>query len=168
MGTKKLIWVLFGILVVSAWILGSAIQAGAAIKNYKYFNYTTKVERFSVGDVDGHRVSLLLTKTFLWFEDGEVAITDAVVTSDLIKSSGTYYQYGIWKFPDGSTIIIKLQGTTGVAGVSAKSEILKGTGRFEGIKGTSSAKGKYLPPQEGDVGPMGYGEGTLTYTMPTK
>ena len=29
MATKKPIWVLFGILVISAWILGSAIQVGA-------------------------------------------------------------------------------------------------------------------------------------------
>jgi hypothetical protein len=31
MATKKLMWVLFGILMISAWVLGSAIQAGAVL-----------------------------------------------------------------------------------------------------------------------------------------
>ena len=41
-----------------------------------------------------------------------------------------------------------------------KSEIIKGTGRFEGIKGTQSGKMKYLPPEKGEPGMKGYGEGT--------
>jgi hypothetical protein len=49
-----------------------------------------------------------------------------------------------------------------------KSEIIKGTGRFEGIKGTQSAKAKYLPLEKGEGGSKGYGEGTITYTLPPK
>ena len=37
MATKKSMWVLFGILVISAWVLGSAIQAGAETMNYKFY-----------------------------------------------------------------------------------------------------------------------------------
>jgi hypothetical protein len=54
------------------------------------------------------------------------------------------------------------------ASVKMTSEILKGTGRFVGIKGTQSAKIKYLPLEKGDAGPRGYGEGTITYTLPPK
>ena len=42
MATKKSILALFGILVVSVWILESAIQAGAETMNYKFYTYTVK------------------------------------------------------------------------------------------------------------------------------
>jgi hypothetical protein len=79
-------------------------------------------------------------------------------------------QYVTIKFPDGSTITIKSQGTMGAGGASGgwTSEIIKGTGRFEGIKGTRSGKVKYLPVEPGEAYPKGYGEGTITYTLPAK
>jgi len=49
-----------------------------------------------------------------------------------------------------------------------KTEILKGTGRFEGINGTASAKSKFIPPEKGEPGPKAVGEGTITYTLPSK
>jgi hypothetical protein len=77
-------------------------------------------------------------------------------------------QYTTIKFPDGSTIMIKTQGTMGAGAGGWTSEIIKGTGRFEGIKGTLSAKAKYLPVEPGEAGAKGYGEGTITYTLPPK
>jgi hypothetical protein len=68
----------------------------------------------------------------------------------------------------------RVQGTLGmgVPGVPStggfKKEIIKGTGRFEGIKGTQSAKTNYLPVEPGEAGARGYGEGTITYTLPPK
>jgi len=35
MTTKKSVWVLFGILVLSAWVLGSAIQVGAETMKFR-------------------------------------------------------------------------------------------------------------------------------------
>ena len=102
------------------------------------------------------------------FENGEVATTNIVATGDLIKWSGPFMQYVTINFADGSTIIIKSQGTVGGAAGGWTSEIIKGTGRFEGIKGTQSAKAKYLPLEKGEAGPKGYGEGTLNYTLPSK
>ncbi|MBU1207984.1 MAG: hypothetical protein KKH04_13825 [Proteobacteria bacterium] len=83
-------------------------------------------------------------------------------------------QYVTVNFEDGSTIIIKSYGTLGgtAAGALASggwtSEIIQGTGRFQGIKGTQAAKAKYLPIEKGEAGPKGYGEGTITYTLPSK
>ncbi len=57
--------------------------------------------------------------------------------------------------------------TAGASGEST-SEIIKGTGRFEGIRGSVSAKTKNLPAEKGEAGPKQYGEGTITYTLPTK
>ena len=173
MATKKVMWVLFGILVISAWVLGSAIQVGAETLNYKTYTYVTKAESVPVGDVDGHTMNLYIRRAFIVFENGEVATQISVITSDWIKGSGPGLQYNTMTFSDGSTIIIKEQVTrTGTAGVSttsaSKGEIIKGTGRFKGIKGAVTAKGRLLPVEKDEVGPKGIGESTITYTLPSK
>jgi hypothetical protein len=76
-------------------------------------------------------------------------------------------------FADGSTIMVKAQTTVEVTAAGARTatttrEIIKGTGRFEGIKGTGTSAVKYLPLEKGELGPKGIGEGTLTYTLPSK
>jgi hypothetical protein len=82
-------------------------------------------------------------------------------------------QYNTLTFADGSTIVSRRAGTLGgTAGVSttsvAEGEIIKGTGRFEGIKGTLTTKGKFLPIEKDEAGPKLVGEGTITYTLPSK
>lgn len=63
--------------------------------------------------------------------------------------------------------MIKTQYTLG--GTAPRtSEIIKGTGRFEGIKETQAGKAKYLPVEKGEAGPKGIAEGTITYTLPPK
>ncbi len=53
MAPRKSLWVLFGILVISAWFLGSAIQTAAQTLNFKLYTYVVKAESVPVGDVDG-------------------------------------------------------------------------------------------------------------------
>jgi len=168
MAAKKSVWVLFGILVIFAWVFGSAIQAGAETMNYKFYTWVNKAESVPVGDVERHTVRLENRGAFYVFENGEVATTNIVATGDLIKWSGPFMQYVTINFADGSTIIIRSEGTIGGGSGGWKSEIVKGTGRFEGIKGTQSAKAKYLPIEKGEAGAKGYGEGTITYTLPSK
>ena len=139
--------------------------------NYKFYTYTIKAESAPVGDLEGHTVGFMTRGSFYVFESGEVAMVNTIVTGDLVKGSGPFMQYATINFEDGSTIIIKSQGSIGVAAQATAgwtSEIIKGTGRFEGIKGTQSAKAKYLPVEKGEAGPKGYGEGTITYTLPPK
>ena len=170
MATKKSLRVLVGICVISAWVLGWAMQAGAETLNYKSYTWVIKSEGVPVGDVEGHRVYLTVRGAFYVFENGEVATINHVSTGEQINGAGPFMQYVTINFPDGSTITIKSQGTMGAGGASGgwTSEIIKGTGRFEGIKGTQSAKAKYLPVEPGEAGSKGYGEGTITYTLPPK
>jgi hypothetical protein len=53
--------------------------------------------------------------------------------------------------------------------LSAKNttDLIKGTGRFEGIKGTGSATGKTFPRSEGQA-MRSFNEFTWTYTLPGK
>ena len=85
MATKKSMWVLFGILVISAWVLGSAIQAGAETMNYKFYTYVIKAENVPVGDVEGHTVSLQCEELFMCLKTGRLRLLDIVATGDLIK-----------------------------------------------------------------------------------
>jgi hypothetical protein len=170
MATKKSLRVLLGILAISAWILGSVMQAGAETLNYKFYGWVIKEQDVPVADVEGHTVSLYVRGAFYVFDNGEVATINHVATGDLVNGAGPFMQYVTINFPDRSTITIKSQGTIGAAGASAgwTSKIIKGTSRFEGIKGTQSAKAKYLPVEPGEAGSKVYGEGTITYTLPPK
>ena len=168
MVTKKFIGILFGILVISAWVLGSANQVGAETLNYKFYTWSIKGDWAPVADVEGHVVGYGVRGSFVVFENGEVAYSEAVILRDWMKTAGTISQYATIKFQDGSTITTKTHGTTGVGTAGMTTEIIKGTGRFEGIKGTGASKAKYFPQEKGEAVPKGWGEGTLTYTLPSK
>ncbi len=174
MATKKSMLALFSVLAISSFVLASVLQAGAETLKFKVYTYVTKAERAPVGDVDGHTVTFSTRGAFIVFENGEVATQRSVGTSDTIKASGSSLTYQTITFSDGSTIIIKAQttvaGTAPKAPTSAKvtREIIKGTGRFEGIKGTGTSTVKYFPLEEGEAGPKGIGEGSITYTLPPK
>jgi hypothetical protein len=55
------------------------------------------------------------------FENGEIATINHVSTADFINGAGPFMQYVTINFADGSTIIIKSQGTIGGADGKAKS-----------------------------------------------
>jgi hypothetical protein len=141
--------------------------------NYKFYTWVIKGDRTTIGDVDEHYLILHKRGALCVFENGEVATySNNVSTIDLVKGEGSFITYTTMNFPDGSTISTKGQGavTRGSGGQWGQfaSEIIKGTGRFEGIKGTVSGKLKYLPVEKEEAGPKGFGEGTITYTLPSK
>ena len=168
MATKGSVCIFLGILVIAAWVLGSAIQAGAETMNYKSYGYVTKAETVPIGDVDDHIITFTTRKSFIVFDNGEVATQSCVITGDRIKESGSSLRYSTMTFLDGSTIIIKEQVTRTETAGASKGEIIQGTGRFKGIKGTVTAKGRLLPVEKDEVGPKGIGESTITYTLPSK
>lgn len=169
MPTKKSTWFLFGILVIPVLVLGFAIQAGAEIMNYKGYSWVVKGDMYPVGDKEGHAVGSMVRGTFYTFDNGEVATATVVGTFDFIKGAGPFTNYVTMNFEDGSTIMIKTQATFAGGPGGWTSEIIKGTGRFEGIKGTqNTTKSKLLPLEKGEAGPKWLGEGNLTFTLPSK
>ena len=168
MATKRSIGFFFGVLVISSFILGSSIQAGAETLKFKVYGYETKAESVPVGDVEGHTLILRTRRAFCILENGEVATQIAVFLGDFIKQSGSVISYQTITFSDGSTIITKAQGSIGPSASRGTREIIKGTGRFEGIKGTGTGASKFLPVEKGEAGPKSIGELILTYTLPPK
>ena len=173
MVTKKPMWLLFSILVISAWVLLSTIEARAETMNYRAYSYVVKAEEVLIGDVEGHTLGLETRRSFAVFENGEVASGTLFVMGDYIKGLGSNISYGTITFADGSTIMTRRQMTiTGPGGGPAsgglKGEIIKGTGRFEGIKGTITQTTKFLPLEKGETGRKTISEATITYTLPSK
>ena len=175
MPTKKSMWVLFEILVISAWVLGSAIQAGAETLKIKVSSYSTQVEVIQVGDMEGHIIMPHTRRGLAFFENGDVATYTFWGTADLIKGKGTADGYTMLTFDDGSTIVYKVKaiwepGPRGLAVGKGTGEFTKGTGRYEGIKGDLIWSGKYYTSYSKEKGTLGDSvlESTITYTLPTK
>jgi hypothetical protein len=164
MATKKWVWVLFAILIISGWVLGTIMQAGAETLNYKLYAVTIKADSVPIGDREGHNIGLLVRSGFMVFENGEVATGYAVILGDMAKGTASNSQYVSVTFSDGSTIIRKDQIT--ISGGTAPGT---NTGTSEIIKGTHATKGaKFIPGEKWEAGPKLIHEGTYTYMLPSK
>ena len=120
MVAKKSMWVLLGILVISVWVLGSAIQAGAETMKCRIASTATKDERISVGDEEGHVLGLQITEGLVFFANGEIAkIRSHNLLDGIPAKGGQAIGYTIYTFEDGSTIAQRFQRLMGADG-SAK------------------------------------------------
>jgi hypothetical protein len=173
MATKKSMWVLFGILVISAWILGSVTQAGAETMKCRTATTATKIEEIPVSDEEGHVLGVQILQGLAFFENGEIAkLRSHAIYDSIGGKGGQVISYHIYTFEDGSTFVVRNQrlmvaDKSGKFSVKVTSEIIKGTGRFEGIKGTASATGKTFPGSK-DEPTRSTNDFTFTYTLPTK
>jgi hypothetical protein len=126
-----------------------------------------------VDEAAGVRLSLAQRGGIYVCDTGEVATIQRVSINEVTKEMGLATIYETIKFPDGSTILLRGKSENPQAGGRATSykgttEILRGTGRFTGIKGTGAYELKALPAEKGDLGTKQYGEGALAYTLPPK
>jgi hypothetical protein len=153
----------------------SGAQATAGTLNYKSFNHVTKHEVVPIADAVGHVIGVQVREGTAIFENGDLAWMKATLLIDVIKGSGTLESYTTYTFLDGSMVITHnkgaIQGTP--QGVSSESKIsgdvIHGTGRFQGIKGTVTTTTKMLPAEKGELAPKAVAENnTLIYTLPGK
>jgi hypothetical protein len=168
---------IIGILFIAALLLVPATQAVAkTIKvKYKIAGYLTKVEWIAVPDVEKHVVVLYERRGVGIYENGETAAYHSRGTSDSIKGQGSFHGYTDYLFKDGSTIILEYTGTMWyppgekLRSLKGEYKYIKGTGRFEGIKGKGSFTGKYVAPYTKD---KTKGENVVDvtgkYTLPSK
>ena len=168
MVSKKPIWGFIILLVFWTCLIGIFTPVSAETLNFKAYGYPITRQVLPTGNVEGHDLVLASRGEFLVFENGDVATAIYVMSADFNKGVGPYVNYKTIKFVDGSTIFVKTEGVMAPTGSKSTSEIIRGTGRFEGAKGTMNIKAKWLPAEKGEIGTKGIGEGTLTYTLPSK
>ncbi len=165
---------LISIIMIVVWCAVSVSEAGAETLNYKCFLHATKAEVVPIADIEGHTAIFGLREGVIAFETGELGWVKSVNMFDLVKGAGTFDQYTTYTFLDGSTLIVHAKGTMGATpqGLSSAGKItgdvIHGTGRFQGVKGSMTSTLKVLPPEKGEPGPKSFTEGTLVYTLPGK
>lgn len=169
---KKSSWLLRGSFVISVGLLCSVPQAMAETLSYKFLLPVTQRQVVQIGDVPSHGVGFAVREGSVALGTGEMAWVKSVNTWDVIKGGGPFIAYHTLTFQDGSTIITHNKGiskehsASGPPEIKITGEIIKGTGRFEGIKGTVSTWNKSMPLEKGELGEKVLGEATLTYTLP--
>jgi hypothetical protein len=85
MTTKKSLWVLFGILVISDWVL----EARAETMKCRNAYTSTKRDTWPVADEEGHVLGLGINEGLSFFENGEIAKMRAHAAFDVIPEKGT-------------------------------------------------------------------------------
>ena len=168
MTTKKFMWVLLSVFI-AIWILGSVSQTMAETRKGKTFHYTAKVEMVPIPNTEGHFFGMFVREGVNTYEDGEQGWNKTYIFWDGVKDVGNFVQYTIVTFQDGSTTISYTKGTGSSGGAAQFSgEIIHGTGRFQGIKGTVTGTAKNLPPVKGEIIGKALSEWTITFTLPPK
>jgi len=146
-----------------------ATQAKAETVKYTITNYLTKFEVIPVPDEKGHMIMIGERRGIAVFEDGSVASYHGQLLADAVKGkTGTWQGYGEFTFKDGSKTMTKFQGTMDTKGLEGTGEYVMGTGRFEGIEGTNTIKGKYITRYGKETKGDMLLEVTATYTLPSK
>ena len=160
--------------LIAASLHVPATQALAEDVKYKLTCYLTKVEAIPVGDVEGHFILVYERRGVAIFEDGECAAYLTRGTADLTKHQGPIEGYCQLTYKDGSTTIAKHEGNMSISpgeklpSLKGKGEWVRGTGKFEGIKGNFSYSGKYITPYSKETKGDVYFEVTGSYTLPSK
>ena len=127
-------------------------QTKAEEVKFKIISYISNVQMMPVGDEEGHVIGFFERRGTAIFEDGEMAACLKRGTYDWRKGHGPGVSYHEFTFKDGSTIWAKAQFTSRIPPgeklvfIEFKGEYIKGTGRFEGIKGSYTCKGPYITP----------------------
>jgi len=175
MATRKSMWVLIGFFIITAWLLGFVIEAQADTMKCRIARVNTKEQTMPVSHEEGRDLVIVESQGLAFFENGDIANFKSQAIADRATGPGKGSQaisYIYFTFEDGSSIIVRLEfrsiaDPSGKISTKTVGEIIKGTGRFEGIKGTFSSTGKKLPPIK-DEADKYFADATITYTLPSK
>ena len=149
-------------------------QAIAETVNWRITSYFIKMEAIPVPDVEGHFIGMYERRGLATFEDGEVRVYHTRGTFDSIKGQGSFQGYTTLTANDGSETMVKYQGNLTIppgeklATLSGNGDYIKGSGRFQGIKGEVSFSGKYITPYGKETKGDQVVDATGTYTLPSQ
>ena len=135
--------------------------------------HMVKVEVILVGDIPGHIVGVVDARGLTFVENGDVGTYLNRILFDFTNGTGPHWGYGVTTFPDGSTMVIKFEGTTtalegGASSFQGTYIYVGGTGRFEGVQGKASYTGKRAAPMSPGGPADSYSDYIATYTLPSQ
>ena len=141
-------WVLFLATLLSGVVLLPGLSSADEKVTGRIVHHSVKTETIEVGDVPGHILGITQHAGLIFYSTGEVATTRNNATFDYVNGKGTFTNYRVNTYQDGSTLRMTGGGTaTPVDGgkrtvFEGPVECIGGTGRFEGYKGTGTYKGE--------------------------
>jgi len=150
------------------------VQAGAEDMYFKLVSMYDKLEMVKVAETEGILLGVMDRRGLSIFDNGEIVPTNC---RGIIDTKKGFQGYSAMIFKDGSTLVISWKGPTSRSnsadgkyleyGMAAEYE--QGTGRFKGIKGSGTFKGK-APQWDDDYKAKGftYYEFSGTYTLPSQ
>jgi hypothetical protein len=121
------------------------------VLSFHVVTHATSVQFQQVGDVDGHTLGLARQSGLALFSDGSVGTTYFTAINDYTNDAGTYVAYYSLILNDGSVLWFKVAGSakpndTTIVFPEVPVVVLRGNGRFEGIKGNGTFKGQRVTP----------------------
>lgn len=135
-------------------------------------SYIVSSQWLPAGDEAGHSIGMQQRAGMANFSDGSVAQYSTVSNFDFRRGKGgSSSGYSKFTFNDGATIVFSwtakmIIGEYGLTLNEGQGIILKGTGRFAGIKGTSSFSGRQLKSAAEDPKGSAIQNATIRYTLP--
>ena len=172
---KSRVWGFLGVLFVWVWVIGPETEVGAETMKLRVSDEVAKADGFPVGDVQRHNIVSIMRDGSMVSEKGETGLVKTLVVND-VKPNGSlsFFGYLVLTFSDGSTVLLSFQqGKFSIVpegefagSQEATGELISGSGRFNGIKGTMSMTGEILKSTRGEFAGKAYNEFILTYTLP--
>lgn len=163
------------ILVAIIWLCAPVMTVWAETQHslqVEATSYIVSSQWLPAGDEAGHAIGMVKREGEGVFSNGETAKYATVSTFDSRRNTGGIAQgYSTFTFVDGSQIIFSWKAEIsrtqdGLPFNQGQGIILKGTGRFEGIRGISDFSGQQLKPVADDSKLTAGQKATITYILP--
>ena len=152
--------------VALIWGLGPAsVWAAEVPESGRDVFHCSEENSIEIGDVADHFITVFVCEGMRFVGDSYVASFEVKGRGDYVAGAGREIGYQMLTYSDGATRVFRFEGTRSPAGsdidavLEGTYKITKGTGRFSGIKGGGSYKGK-------SFGGNGYLDWTSRYSLP--
>lgn len=124
--------------------LGGLASASAEELSYRGITHNVAANVQPVGDAEGHVIGVAKFSGLAFVADGRVATTQYVVTFDYVGGNGPWQAYHTLAFDDGSTLWMKVDGTSTTEGnktalAVVETTVIGGTGAFANASGKGRA-----------------------------
>ena len=163
---KKIVMVSIVLAIVFSVSIALAEEA-----EWTVASYITKAELLPVPDAEKHAVGMYERRGVANFKNGETAAYHTRGTYDFTMGNGPFRGYTDMTYNDGSMVVVKYTGELAsepgkLPTLTGKGEYVKGTGKYEGIKGNISFTGKYITPHNEETKGDQIVNAKGTFTLP--